>query len=110
MQSSTGTKNLKNQDTILDVTSGSHFVGDSLVSDTIDKKLLGGCQRIVWLASLTNLNLSINFHLNSITFLGRIREVSFKLGVCNLLNYKVLSGKMRTATYLDSEQGLVRLF
>ncbi|KAH0718265.1 hypothetical protein KY285_014296 [Solanum tuberosum] len=44
MHSSTGTKNLKNQDTIHDVSSGSHFVGDSLVSDTINKKLLGGCQ------------------------------------------------------------------
>uniref|UniRef100_M1BJ49 Uncharacterized protein n=1 Tax=Solanum tuberosum TaxID=4113 RepID=M1BJ49_SOLTU len=36
--SGTGTDNLKNQDTILNVTSGVlYFVGDSLVPDTIDK-------------------------------------------------------------------------
>ncbi|KAL3350200.1 hypothetical protein AABB24_022948 [Solanum stoloniferum] len=37
----TGTGNLKNQDTILNVLSGVlHFVGDSLIRDTIDGNLL----------------------------------------------------------------------
>ncbi|MCE5165705.1 hypothetical protein HAX54_011788 [Datura stramonium] len=45
MQSSTGTENLKNQDTILNVASGIlHFVGDLLVPDTIDKSCLEGAK------------------------------------------------------------------
>ncbi|XP_049357397.1 uncharacterized protein LOC125822070 [Solanum verrucosum] len=45
MQSGTGTENLKNQDTILSVTSGVlHFIGDSLVPDTIDKNFLKGAK------------------------------------------------------------------
>ncbi|KAG5624644.1 hypothetical protein H5410_009862 [Solanum commersonii] len=45
MQSSTGTDNLKNQDTILNVTSGVlYFVGDSLVPDTIDKNCVEGAK------------------------------------------------------------------
>lgn len=129
MQSSTGTQNLKNQDTILNVTSGVlHFIGDSLVPETIDKNCLEGTNvlqqvdkkfipivanttlaiidqvysglcivhhglswflmnflimhllkrlfllGIVWLDSLANLNLGINFCINSITFVGRIRK------------------------------------
>ena len=43
MQSGSGTENPKNLDTILNVTSGVlHFVGDSLVTDTIDKNCLEG--------------------------------------------------------------------
>ncbi|KAJ8567718.1 hypothetical protein K7X08_019926 [Anisodus acutangulus] len=43
--SGTGTEDLKNQDTILNVTSGIlHFVGDSLVPDTIDKNCLEGAK------------------------------------------------------------------
>ncbi|KAG5623925.1 hypothetical protein H5410_009143, partial [Solanum commersonii] len=45
MQSGTGTENLKNQDTILSVTSGVlHFIGESLVPDTIDKNFLKGAK------------------------------------------------------------------
>lgn len=45
MQKSTGTENLKNQDTILNVTSGIlHMVGDSLIPDTIDKNCLEGAK------------------------------------------------------------------
>uniref|UniRef100_M0ZMV2 Auxin-induced SAUR n=1 Tax=Solanum tuberosum TaxID=4113 RepID=M0ZMV2_SOLTU len=45
MQSSSGTENHKNLDTILNVTSGVlHFVGDSLVPDTIDKNCPEGAK------------------------------------------------------------------
>ncbi|KAK6798621.1 hypothetical protein RDI58_006324 [Solanum bulbocastanum] len=41
MQTGTGTANLKNQDSILNVTSDVlHFIGDSSVPDTIDKTCL----------------------------------------------------------------------
>lgn len=45
VQSGSGAEDLKNQDTILNVTSGIlHFVGDSLVPDTIDKNYLEGAK------------------------------------------------------------------
>ncbi|KAG5624866.1 hypothetical protein H5410_010084 [Solanum commersonii] len=45
MKSSSGTENHKNLDTILNVTSGVlHFVGDSLVPDTIDKNCPEGAK------------------------------------------------------------------
>ncbi|KAH0732440.1 hypothetical protein KY289_003628 [Solanum tuberosum] len=45
MQSGTGTYNLKNQDTILNVTSGVlYFVGDLLVPNTIDKNCVEGAK------------------------------------------------------------------
>lgn len=45
MQSGAGTKSRKNQDTVLNVTSGIlHFLGDSLVPNTIDRNCLGGAK------------------------------------------------------------------
>ncbi|KAK4347571.1 hypothetical protein RND71_033910 [Anisodus tanguticus] len=83
--SSTGTEDLKNQDTILNVTSGIlHFVGDSLVPDTIDKNCLEG---LFW-------PLHSPHAADERIRLEELRE-------------KVLSGQKRTTTYLDSEQELV---
>lgn len=45
VQRGSGAEDLKNQDTILNVTSGIlHFVGNSLVPDTIDKNYLEGAK------------------------------------------------------------------
>lgn len=102
MQSSTGTENLKNQDTILNVTSGIlHFVGDSLVPDTIDKNCLEGAKvlqqvdkKFIPIVAGTTLAIIDQHAADERIHLEELRE-------------KVLSGQKRTTTYLDYEQELV---
>ena len=39
----------------------------------------------------------------------KVIDVSFRSGVCSLVNYQVLSGQKRKTTYLDFEQELLCL-
>ncbi|CAN4083588.1 unnamed protein product [Withania somnifera] len=102
ISSGTGTENLKNQDTVLNVTSGIlHFVGDSLVPDTIDKKCLEGAKvllqvdkKFIPIVAGTTLAIIDQHAADERIRLEELRE-------------KVLSGQNRTTTYLDSEQDLV---
>ncbi|XP_006340851.1 DNA mismatch repair protein MLH3 isoform X5 [Solanum tuberosum] len=100
--SGTGTESFKNQDTILNVTSGIlHFVGDSLVPDTIDKNCLGGAKvlqqvdkKFIPIVGGTTLAIIDQHAADERIRLEELRE-------------KVLSGQKRSTTYLDSEQELV---
>ncbi|KAM3362867.1 DNA mismatch repair protein MLH3 isoform X2 [Capsicum galapagoense] len=102
MQKSTGTENLKNQDTILNVTSGIlHMVGDSLIPDTIDKNCLEGAKvlqqvdkKFIPIVAGTTLAIIDQHAADERIRLEELRD-------------KVLSGQKRTTTYLDSEQELV---
>ncbi|XP_016560367.1 DNA mismatch repair protein MLH3 isoform X1 [Capsicum annuum] len=102
MQKSTGTENLKNQDTILNVTSGIlHMVGDSLIPDTIDKNCLEGAKvlqqvdkKFIPIVAGTTLAIIDQHAADERICLEELRD-------------KVLSGQKRTTTYLDSEQELV---
>ncbi|XP_070024073.1 DNA mismatch repair protein MLH3 isoform X1 [Nicotiana sylvestris] len=100
--SGSGAEDLKNQDTILNVTSGIlHFVGDSLVPDTIDKNCLEGAKVLQqvdkkYIPIVAGKTLAI---IDQHAADERIRLEE--------LREKVLSGQMRTTTYLDSEQELV---
>ncbi|XP_075091265.1 LOW QUALITY PROTEIN: DNA mismatch repair protein MLH3-like [Nicotiana tabacum] len=97
-----GAEDLKNQDTILNVTSGIlHFVGNSLVPDTIDKNYLEGAKvlqqvdkKYIPIVAGTTLAIIDQHAADERIRLEELRE-------------KVLSGQMRTTTYLDSEQELV---
>ncbi|XP_055803099.1 DNA mismatch repair protein MLH3-like isoform X3 [Solanum dulcamara] len=100
--SGSGTESLKNQDTILNVTSGIlYFVGDSLVPDTIDKNCLEGAKvlqqvdkKFIPIVGGTTLAIIDQHAADERIRLEELRE-------------KVLSGQKRTTTYLDSEQELV---
>ncbi|XP_060192073.1 DNA mismatch repair protein MLH3 isoform X2 [Lycium barbarum] len=100
--SSTGTEDLKNEDTILNVTSGIlHFIGDSLVPDTIDKNCLEGAKvlqqvdkKFIPIVAGTTLAMIDQHAADERIRLEELRE-------------KILSGQKRTITYLDSEQELV---
>ncbi|XP_027770217.1 DNA mismatch repair protein MLH3 isoform X1 [Solanum pennellii] len=100
--SGTGTKSRKNQDTVLNVTSGIlHFLGDSLVPNTIDRNCLCGAKvlqqvdkKFIPIVGGTTLAIIDQHAADERIRLEELRE-------------KVLSGQKRTTTYLDSEQELV---
>ncbi|MCD7448699.1 hypothetical protein HAX54_045638 [Datura stramonium] len=104
--SHTGTENLKNQETILNITSGIlHFVGNSLVPDTIDKNCLEGAKVLQqvdkkFIPIVAGATLAI---IDQILF-WPLHNERIRLESC------VLSGKKRTTTYLDSEQERMRLW